>query len=122
MYQTTKKELYGVPVTITIAENCNIVSSTEAATCTGTKIISASVEGHSTATSTIVTTTYSASDIKYDALLVTAGVEKLNSPQATQTPKGAGAMVVAPPVATGHFGLSLNGMAAAAIVAAAGML
>ncbi|RAO70590.1 uncharacterized protein BHQ10_006602 [Talaromyces amestolkiae] len=114
---TTVEELYGIPVHITAQLACNVVSSTQAATCTATEIVSASADGQKTDTTSTSTTTYASAQIFYDDLLITAGVEKLTSPQATETPKGAAA-----PVPTGNLGLSVGGMAAAAVVAAAGLL
>lgn len=114
---TTAEMAYGGNVQVTVREACNVVSSTQAATCTATEIVSASVDGQSSATTSSATMTYASAQIFYDDLLITAGVEKLTSPQATETPKGAAA-----PVPTGNLGLSVGGMAAAAVVAAAGLL
>lgn len=97
------------------------MSSTQAATCTNTVEATASAGGQKSATTSSATVTFASAEIFYDDLLITAGIDKLNSPQATQTPTGAGA-AIAPPVPTGSFGLSVGGMAAAAVVAAAGLL
>jgi hypothetical protein len=117
---TTEEEVYGVPVTIIAELGCDVISSTQAATCKVTGIASASADGQKTDTTSSSTVTFVSSEIFYDDLLITAGVDKLTSPQATETPKGAAA--VAAPVPTGSFGLSVGGMAAAAVVAAAGLL
>ena len=114
---TTEEELYGIPVTVTAEIGCDVISSTQAATCKVTGIASASADGEKTDTTSSSTVTYASSEIFYDDLLITAGVDKLTSPQATETPKGAAA-----PVPTGSLGLSVGGMAAAAVVAAAGLL
>lgn len=118
---TTQQVVYGYPVTIVAEMDCNVISSTQAATCAVTAEVTASAEGHSTASTKTSTSVYPSNEIFYDDLLITAGVEKLTSPQATETPKGAGA-AIAPPVPTGGFGLGVSGMAAAAVVAAAGLL
>jgi hypothetical protein len=109
--------MYGIPVTVIAELGCDVISSTQAATCKATGIVSASADGHKTDTTTSSTVTIASTEIFYDDLLITAGVDKLTSPQATQTPKGAAA-----PVPTGSLGLSVGGMAAAAVVAAAGFL
>lgn len=114
---TTQLELRGIPVTIITDLGCDVISSTQAATCKGTGIVSASTDGQKVDTTTYNTVTLASTEIFYDDLLITAGVDKLTSPQATQTPKGAAA-----PVPTGSLGLSVGGMAAAAVVAAAGLL
>ncbi|KAF3402241.1 hypothetical protein DPV78_004028 [Talaromyces pinophilus] len=114
---TTQEVIYGVDASITYRLGCDVISSTQAATCKVTEIVSASADGQKTDTTSAITTTYGSAQIFYDDLLITAGVDKLTSPQATQTPKGAAA-----PVPTGSLGLSVGGMAAAAVVAAAGLL
>lgn len=116
---TTVEEAYGIPVHITAQLGCDVISSTQAATCSATEIVSASADGQKTDTTSSSTITYASAQIFYDDLLITAGVDKLTSPQATETPKGAAAPG---PVPTGSLGLSVGGMAAAAVVAAAGML
>ncbi|EEA23080.1 hypothetical protein TMatcc_001941 [Talaromyces marneffei ATCC 18224] len=116
---TTIQPAYGVDLTIAVIDDCKITASTQAI-CGNTIEGTASAGGQKTTTASSSTRTYASSEIYYDDLLITAGVEKLTSPQATQTPKGAGA--VAAPVPTGNFGLTVGGMAAAAVVAAAGLL
>jgi hypothetical protein len=116
----TAEPVEGVEVTISYVQDCKVVSSTQAATCANTVEATASADGQKSATTSSATVTFASAEIFYDDLLITAGVDKLNSPQATQTP-GAGA-AIAPPVPTGSFGLSVGGMAAAAVVAAAGLL
>ncbi|EED14975.1 conserved hypothetical protein [Talaromyces stipitatus ATCC 10500] len=108
---TTEETFYGYPVTVVAKMGCNVISSTQEATCVVTAEATASAEGQKTTSISSTTTVFPSKEITYEALLITAGVEKLASPQATATPKGAGA-VVAPPVPTGSF--KLGGMAAAA--------
>lgn len=116
---TTQEEAYGGVVTVTIELGCDVISSTQAATCKATEIATASYDGQKTDSTSSSTVTFASTDIFYNDLLITAGVEKLTSPQATETPKGAAAPG---PVPTGSLGVSVGGMAAAAVVAAAGLL
>lgn len=77
---------------------CSFTHKTESATCTGS--VSISYGGQST--STVATHSIPTSDIWYQPLTITAGLEKLNSPQATQAPGAAPAprqpMVTAAPL------------------------
>ena len=114
----TQADMEGNSGTISAAVACNIISSTQAATCIATATVSV---GQGIAITTTITTTIPSSDISYEQLLITAGTEKLNSPSATHTPGGA-AGLVAPPVPTGNMAIGIGGMAAAAVVALAGML
>lgn len=114
----TQAGIEGNSGAITAAVACNITSSTQAATCIATATVSI---GQGIAITTSITTTIASSDISYEQLLITAGIEKLNSPSATHTAGGA-AGLVAPPVPTGNMAIGFGGMAAAAVVAVAGML
>ncbi|OKL56624.1 hypothetical protein UA08_08218 [Talaromyces atroroseus] len=118
---STQLSKNNVEVTLTLDTDCNIVSSTAAATCTVTEIARVSADGESSASTFSTTETFASSQIYYDQLLITAGVDKLTSPQATKTPSSA-AGVVAAPLPTGNVGMGVGGMAAAAMVAVAGML
>ncbi|KAI9929728.1 hypothetical protein ASPWEDRAFT_28422 [Aspergillus wentii DTO 134E9] len=97
----------GVNVKLTLMNDCDVTSST-AASCSGSAGIYGSTLGVSRSSSTTWKTSYSSDDIYYQPLTVTAGVDKLNAPQATQTPDAA---------AAGHVGV--GGAAAAAVAAAA---
>jgi hypothetical protein len=114
----TQTDIEGYSGTITAAVACNIISSTQAATCAATGTVSF---GQSSAITITTTTTIASSRINYEQLLITAGVEKLNNPSATQTSSGA-AGLVAVPAPTCNMAIGVGGMAAAAVVAVAGML
>lgn len=117
----TSADIEGQSGTITAAVACNIISSTQAATCIATGTISLGAQGQGSAVTITTTTSIPSSQINYEQLLITAGVEKLNNPSATQTSSGA-AGVVAAPVPTGNLAIGVGGMAAAAVVAVAGIL
>lgn len=117
----TQTDIQGNSATITAAVDCNIISSTQAATCTATGTISFGAQGQDSAITITTTTTIPSSRINYEQLLITAGVEKLNNPSASQTAKGAAGMVVAP-IPTGNMAVGVGGFAAAAVVAVAGIL
>lgn len=104
-------EVYGVEATVTYGNNCEITGTTQAATCTET----IGVNAQDTSSTTTTTVSASGTDIAIQSLLITAGVDKLNRPQATETPTGA-----APAAVTGHMGLTFGG--AAAVAAAAALL
>ncbi|KAJ6021445.1 hypothetical protein N7540_006949 [Penicillium herquei] len=72
---------YGATVTVTQDVACSFTHSTESAVCTETEW--ASYEGEST--STVTTKSFATDDIFYKPITVTAGLDKLNSPQATET-------------------------------------
>lgn len=117
----TQTDIEGNSGTITAAVACNIISSTQAATCTATGTVSFGAQGQSSAITITTTTTIPSSRITYEQLLITGGVEKLNNPSATHTSSGA-AGIVAAPLPTGNMAMGVGGMAAAAVVAVAGML
>lgn len=114
----TQTDIEGYSGTITAAVACNIISSTQAATCTATGTVSL---GQSSAITITTTTTIPSSRITYEQLLITGGLEKLNSPSATHASSGAAGLVAAP-LQTGNMAIGVGGMAAAAVVAVAGML
>ncbi|KAE8550599.1 hypothetical protein TMatcc_008642 [Talaromyces marneffei ATCC 18224] len=117
----TQASIEGRSATVTAAVACKIISSTQAATCTATVTIGVEAQGQSSALTITTTTSLASSQINYEQLLITAGVEKLNNPSAAQTPSGAAGLVLAP-VPTGNMAIGVGGMAAAAVVAVAGML
>lgn len=117
----TQTDIEGNSGTITAAVACNIISSTQAATCTATGTVSFGAQGQSSAITITTTTTIPSSRITYEQLLITGGVEKLNNPSAAHTSSGA-AGIVAAPLPTGNMAIGVGGMAAAAVVAVAGML
>lgn len=117
----TQTDVEGYTGTITAAVACNIISSTKAATCAATGTVTIGAQGQSSAITITTTTTIASSQIVYEQLLITAGVEKLNSPSAAQTSSGAAGLIAAP-VPTGNMAIGVGGMAAAAVVAVAGML
>ncbi|OJJ79793.1 uncharacterized protein ASPGLDRAFT_52326 [Aspergillus glaucus CBS 516.65] len=103
----------GVQAKMSLLEGCDIVSSTQGASCSMSMVVGMSVRGVSTSTTTSTTTSYGSEDITYRDLAVTAGVSKLTAPEATQTPEGGavpGAVV---------NGKGIGGLAAAAVAAAA---
>ncbi|KAA8649254.1 hypothetical protein EYZ11_003058 [Aspergillus tanneri] len=76
----------GVDIKFTFIQDCDITSSTQGASCSvsmGAKFKAGDMET-STGSSTI--TSLGSDDIFYMPLTVTAGADKLNAPQATQTP------------------------------------
>ncbi|EED16414.1 GPI anchored cell wall protein, putative [Talaromyces stipitatus ATCC 10500] len=110
----TQTDLEGHSGTLTVAVACNVVSSTQAATCTATATVAIGAQSQTSAITITTTTTIPSGQIHYDQLLITAGVDKLNSPAASHTSSGfAGA--VAAPLPTGYMGIGVGGMAAAAV-------
>ena len=99
----------GVKGTGTVQEACQITSSTQGASCSISLGLEFNTLGISTSTSWTTATSIKGDDITYRAIPVTAGVNKLNSPQATESP-GVAASV------------QYGGAAAAAVIAAIGML
>ena len=112
----------GVAGVMTLVQDCHITSSTRGAGCSvsvrldgaiGSGSGSGSASGPRTATSTSLQTRLREDEIYYRPLTVTAGVEKLNAPEATQMPDAAAA-------GSGHgAGGGMGGVAAAAVAAAA---
>lgn len=114
----------GVDGVMTLVQDCNITSSTRGAGCSvsvrldgsgvsggGSGSASASGGKTRTATSTSLQTRLREDEIYYRPVTVTAGVENLNAPEATQMPDAA---------ASGHgAGGGMGGVAAAAVAAAA---
>ncbi|KAJ5736392.1 uncharacterized protein N7483_001517 [Penicillium malachiteum] len=74
-------EAYDATVTVTQDVACSFTHSTESAVCTETEWVSYAGES----TSTTTTKSYATNDIFYIPITVTAGLDKLNSPQATET-------------------------------------
>lgn len=72
--------LYGTMVTATLEGQCSFTHMSESAMCTETEKVD--FNGHHTATT--VTQSVPTGAISYYPLTVTAGLSKLNSPQATQ--------------------------------------
>ena len=115
----------GVDGVMTLVQGCNITSSTKGAGCsvdftvdlsgsaTGSGGVTGAGTGTKTATSTSLQTRLREDEIYYRPVTVTAGVEKLNAPEATQMP-GAGSGGGS---GTGAGGI--GGVAAAAVAAAA---
>ncbi|KAJ5728207.1 hypothetical protein N7493_004537 [Penicillium malachiteum] len=103
-------EAYGATVAVTMDVACSFTHSTESAVCKATEW--ASYEGQSSSTST--TMSYATNEVVYKPLTITAGLDKLSSPQATETPNAADAphrpLVTAAP------------LGAAAIIAVVGLL
>lgn len=116
----------GVDGLMTLVQDCNITSSTRGAGCSVEFKVDLSASGSvmgtgtgtGTATSTSLQTRLREDEIYYRPVTVTAGVEKLNAPDATQMPGGAGSGGGVGGTGTGGIG----GVAAAAAVAAAAML
>ena len=118
----------GVRGVMTLVQDCNITSSTRGAGCSvsvrldgssasasgsGSGSVSARGGETRTATSTSLQTRLREDEIYYRPLTVTAGVEALNAPEATQMPDAAAA-------GSGHgAGGGIGGVAAAAVAAAA---
>lgn len=116
----TQTDLLGQTGSLNIGVACNIVSSTQGATCTATGTVTIGPQDQSSAITLTTTTTIPSSRIHYDQLLITAGVEKLNSSPATQTSTAAAVAVTPLPGANTHGGL--GSIVVAAVVAAVGML
>lgn len=77
--------IYGQTITVTQDAQCSFTHMSESAVCTNSEHVSYS--GHST--STVITKSIPASDVFYQPLTVTAGLDKFNSPQATKAPAAA---------------------------------
>ena len=117
----------GVRGVMTLVQDCNITSSTRGAGCSvsvrldgssasgsgsGSGSVSARGGETRTATSTSLQTRLREDEIYYRPLTVTAGVQALNAPEATQMPDAA--------AGSGHgAGGGIGGVAAAAVAAAA---
>ncbi|KAA8642002.1 hypothetical protein EYZ11_003963 [Aspergillus tanneri] len=97
----------GVKAKFTLVQDCDITSSTQGASCSVSLGMELTQRGISTSSATSAITSFSSDDIYYQPLTVTAGVSKLNAPQATKTPD------VAPRHAV------IGGAAAAAVAGAA---
>ncbi|QKX63273.1 uncharacterized protein TRUGW13939_10442 [Talaromyces rugulosus] len=111
-----KTETNGIEATMTVENSCQITGATQSASCAETIKINGEAGGQK-ASSTMSTTIQAKSNgITLEPLLITAGLEKLNSPQATETPGAAPAPV------TGNMGLTLGGAAAGAVAAVAALL
>ncbi|PGH20333.1 hypothetical protein AJ80_03601 [Polytolypa hystricis UAMH7299] len=80
----------GVRGKITLVQDCDITSSTEAA-CYFSERVEASSGKITQSTSTEGSTTFGTAEIFYYTMTVTAGAEKLSLPKATQTPTGSDA-------------------------------
>ncbi|KAA8642616.1 hypothetical protein EYZ11_010109 [Aspergillus tanneri] len=102
----------GIKGTGTVQEACKITSSTQGASCSVSVGIEVSTLGVSTSTSWTTATSIDSDDITYRAVTVTADVNKLNSPQATEAAEAAGVAA----------GVQYGGAAAAAVIAAIGLL
>lgn len=117
----------GVDGVMTLVQGCNITSSTRGAGCSvdftvdlsasgsGSGSGSVTGTGTKTATSTSLQTRLREDEIYYRPVTVTAGVEKLNAPEATQMPGGSAGYGGGSGTGTGGIG----GVAAAAVAAAA---
>jgi hypothetical protein len=99
----------GVQYWITLEEDCTFGPSTTYS-CSESFGVAVSANGVSSTTSTIVHTVMTSPVISTETLKITGGVDKLNQPQATQTPTGAAGRV------------GMGGAAAVAAIAAVGML
>ncbi|PLB44648.1 hypothetical protein P170DRAFT_468284 [Aspergillus steynii IBT 23096] len=97
----------GVDAKATLVQDCDITSSTQRASCSVSVGIEVSTRGLSTSTGLSTVTSFASDDIYYQPMTVTAGAEKLNAPQATETSD----------VAARNTGIS--GAAAAALAGAA---
>ncbi|RAK95678.1 uncharacterized protein BO80DRAFT_393461, partial [Aspergillus ibericus CBS 121593] len=75
----------GLSVTTSQTHACNITSSTQGASCSVSVGVYASVSGHQSSSVATTATSYDSDDYWYAPVTVTAGLEKLNSPRATQT-------------------------------------
>lgn len=74
----------GVNAKATLVQDCEITSSTQGASCSVSVGVEVSTRGLSTSTGTSTITSFASDDIYYQPMTVTAGVEKLNAPQATE--------------------------------------
>ncbi|KAJ5722691.1 hypothetical protein N7488_000726 [Penicillium malachiteum] len=103
-------EVYGDIGTVTMDVGCSFTHSTESAVCKATEWVT--YEGESSSTSTSIS--YATDEVVYKPLTITGGLDKLSSPQATETPNAADAphrpLVTAAP------------LGAAAIIAVVGLL
>jgi len=106
---TYTAQTLGESVTVTVDEACSL-GGTTTASCSFSYDEQATLNGESTSTSSVVQTSYTADQITFAPLTVTAGVSKFYGPQATQTPTGAAVA----PRATG-IPLAAAAMAAAAV-------
>jgi hypothetical protein len=99
----------GATIWVTAEDDCKITASASIS-CSASVGIAVSVHGASTSSSTITHTVLASAHASTQTLLITGGVDKLNQPQATQTPTGA----------AGRMGV--GGAVAVAAVAAVGIL
>jgi hypothetical protein len=109
-----KTEINGVKATMTVENNCQITGAKQSASCAET--IKNDEVDDKKASSTISTTIQAPSNsVTLESLLIMAGLEILNSPQATETPGAAPAPV------SGHMGLTLGGAVAGAVAVVAAL-
>lgn len=106
--QSGSVEYDGVEVNIilTIDHQCKLTGTTTAG-CTLSVYESASAAGESSASSTVITTSFGPSDISVLQATATAGVSKFSQPQATQTPGAAAPGPLAKQAAGVSFGAAL---------------
>lgn len=111
---------HGMHATITMLQDCALTSVPPAvsAWCEFSYRVGMSAHGMTTSTSDSSQTTLASGEISYAPLTVTAGVEKLRAPRATQSP---GAAAAAGGIGAGS-GTTIGGAAVAAVVAAIGMI
>ncbi|PWY92194.1 hypothetical protein BO70DRAFT_259273, partial [Aspergillus heteromorphus CBS 117.55] len=84
MSQAVSSESLGVEVWMTITEECHITASTSAV-CSNLARMKVSAYGEEQTTKTAYVVTATGTQIYADVLVVTGGIEKLNSPQATES-------------------------------------
>jgi hypothetical protein len=84
-------EIQGVDATVTVMQDCDITKSTEAAKCSLSESLEASANGQSTGTTLLDTqVTFGPTEIRYQQLRITGGIDQLKAPEATETPNAAG--------------------------------
>ncbi|KAH8821877.1 hypothetical protein F5884DRAFT_746164 [Xylogone sp. PMI_703] len=116
-------ELEGTTATITATVDCDIVSTSAAASCHTTAVASVAVGGLTIKTTSTLSSTYSSNEIVYGQLLITAGVDKLTSPQATETPLSSSTSTgAAASFPTSNVGLNVGAIGVVAALAVVEML
>ncbi|KAL6229207.1 hypothetical protein BDW75DRAFT_225473 [Aspergillus navahoensis] len=86
------------PVTATLDYDCSFQSYSESASCTYSVYYSGSSGNLETSSSYSTQTSIASDSVEFYALEVTGGLDKFDKPEATETPGGAAAGVLAGPV------------------------
>ncbi|KAH8701575.1 hypothetical protein BGW36DRAFT_371130 [Talaromyces proteolyticus] len=108
--------ILGIQAIATVQSDCTITASTKFASCAETVMLVGKADGSAVTSTMSKEISVPSSYIAYESLFITAGLDKLNRPQATQTPGTAPAKV------TANMALAAGGAVAGAAVALAEFL